>query len=120
MDLGWNREGLVDLCEKHRQTVLSLRGQECQLKDGQTKTNERLGVSQKAGYSVVIISGKNINPNKLASQLEQAKKLKPEVNVFVLSAAVHPNAYGITQNSLIKQLDTEQLEATCESILEVI
>jgi hypothetical protein len=120
MDLGWNREGLVDLCKKHNQTILSLQGNSCQLRDGQTKEYKRLNVAPKAGYSVVIVSGKNINSDKLAGQLKEVEKFKPNVNVFILSAAVHPNTYDITPDNLIKQIDINLLEAACADILAIV
>ena len=120
MDLGWNREGLIDLCKKHYQTVLSLRNQECQLKDGQTKIHKKLNIAQKISYNIVIISGKNISAEKLTRQLKEAGKFKPDVNVFVLSAGVHPNSYDITSDNLIKQVDVGRLEASCANILSII
>lgn len=102
MDLGWNRNRLYDLCKNHAQTISQVAGQDCILKDGATKEAKACSVAAHASYNVAIVSSRNINPELLKKQLDQALGLKPQVEVFVLSDSAHPNQYGIEPEELAK------------------
>lgn len=110
MDLGWKRHGLVDLCKKHRDLVVKVRGAGCSFRDGQTKTSRTVKVSEHASYSVVIISGTNINPELLKTQLEQVEALRPDVEVFVLCKKGHLNSYGVAPEELEEKLGIDDTE----------
>ena len=112
MDLGWNRNGLFDLCKKHHEVVKKIKCGECHLKDGMTKKGEKkiFTVSKDISYNVIIISNVNVSPLLLGSQLEQVRSLGPDVEVFILCDKGHPNSYDIEPNELIKKLGVNEAE----------
>lgn len=110
MDIGWNRDGLFELCEKHQHSVQQARGTECQIRDGETKELRTLAISDDINYCVVMISRTNINPVTLDRQLEEVKVLSPDVEVFVLCTTGHPNAYGMEPEDIVEGLGIDVLE----------
>lgn len=104
MDIGWNRDGLVALCEKHREVVRIARGAECQIRDGVDKTLRTLKISDQVSYNVVLVSRTNINQALLDRQLEEARRLSPEVEIFVLCSKGHPNSYDLKPEQVVESL----------------
>lgn len=104
MDLGWNRDGLIETCEKHNRTVRLARGNIGKLKDGQTKLRQELMFSDDLTYSVVLVSGKNINSEKLTTQIAGANSIADCVQSYVLSDGLHPNGYWLACPTFRKKL----------------
>ncbi len=104
LDIGWNRDGLTDLCKKHKQTVKELRGKKAHLRDGLTKEVKELIVSKKLTYNVVVVSRTNINPDKMQEHEKQIAKLRPEVELFILCDTGHPNSYDMSPTEVLKTL----------------
>lgn len=94
MDLGWNRDGMLSICEKHFKTVKLAAGKSISTKDGVSKQPLTYEVSEDIAYCIVIISGLNINQDKLREQLHSAKSFMPIVEVFVLSYGEYLNTYS--------------------------
>lgn len=110
MDLGWNRNGLFELCKKHYEMIKKIKGVECHLRDGETKQLRNLRVAENVSYNVVIISRTNINAALLESQLEQVRSFSPNLDVFVLCDKGHPNSYGIEPEKLVEELGINDKE----------
>jgi hypothetical protein len=110
MDLGWKRNGLVDLCKNHALTIDYAQGTTCSIKDGQTKELHELRISKDVSYGIVIISRRNSGAT-LDEQIEVAKKIKTLVNVYVLcrNSRKHPNEYGkdSSPEQLVESLDVD-------------
>lgn len=112
MDLGWKRDGLYDLCKKHQEIILRVKGVEAHLKDGRTKKSISLRTSQNVSYNVVIVSRTNIGAARLRNQLQQIESLKPDVDVFVLCDSRKPlNSYAIVEpGMLVDALELNPIE----------
>ncbi|MDC1205339.1 hypothetical protein N8083_00630, partial [Candidatus Pacebacteria bacterium] len=103
LDIGWNRDGLTDLCKKHKATVQAVRGKECRLRDGVTKKMQHLKIADSLSYNVVMISRTNINAEILEKHEERITKLAPEVDLFILCDTGHPNNY-VSSKNIIEEL----------------
>ncbi len=104
MDIGWNRQGLTDLCKAHYKIIRSIKGSECRMRDGLTKDLRALKISKSISYNVVLISRTNISPKILHTHEEKKQKLNPDVELFVLCDTGHPNTYGKTPKEIVKGL----------------
>jgi hypothetical protein len=111
MDMGWKRKELVNLCNKHAQTIKDSKGTACRLKDGQTKDVQEFKISKKVSYSIVIVSRRN-SGNLLGTLRDEVKKLNNSVHTFLLcnSSKYHPNSYSIEPKELLKQLEVNEPE----------
>ena len=89
MDLGWNRDGLIDTCKKHEQTVRLAQGGFGKLKDGQTKAKQEIRFSEDLTYSVVIVSATNINSDKLAHQVSNSNLISERIHTYILLSLIH-------------------------------
>jgi hypothetical protein len=109
-DLGWNRDGLYDLCKKHSWLITKIKGSRCSFKNGNTKEIKELVLSKKVIYDVVIVSGKNVNKEKLNKQIALSRKLKPKIDIFVLTDKIHPNQYNISKKEIISKLEINKVD----------
>lgn len=110
MDLGWNRNGFHTLCKKHALKVHELRGTKCRLRDGVTKEERILTLSNSLSYYIVVVARSNISPKALDEQLNQINDLAPSVEVFFLCNSGHPNTYSKKPEEVLKGLDINLLE----------
>lgn len=105
MDLGWKRDGLIDLCLKDQKLIRSIRNLECSYKDGLTKDRMSYPIADTAVYDIVIISGENISKSLLKEQLEAVIPHRTDVAVHVLTTNEHPNTYGLNPDMLLEKLE---------------
>lgn len=104
MDLGWKRDKLADFCTEQFQLMKKVRGKECKIRNGITKQDSQLKISKNASMNIVIITDQNIQPLRLKAHLEKAGKLKPAVEVFILTSGEHPNTYGLNRRVLKRKI----------------
>jgi hypothetical protein len=118
MDMGWNRDGLLSLCDKHQSIVKNVKGEELKIRDGLSKEDVFYKYSNKLVYNIVIISSKNISYEKLDKQIKASKKRNKNVNVYVLSSKAHPNIYKYTVKEMINKIsiDDKQIDKLLKSI----
>ena len=111
--MGYNREGLYSLCQRHSDWIRKARGKQCTLIDGVTKEKRAYAISGSASYSVVILTDTNINPKLLAEQIEGAARLNPFISIYILTSGAGLNEYRPAQEILkkvkIRQGDLIQL-----------
>lgn len=110
MDMGWKRDGLYDLCRKQYDRLKKARGKKCKLKEGVSKREYFYIIDKKATFAIVIFTDRNISPNLLMSQLQKSSELKPNLEVFVLTAQEHPNEYNISPEDLIQKMEIRDNE----------
>lgn len=112
VDLGWNREGLVELCEKSFEYLKEIQGKKCKINNGLiTKKIKYYKISNKCFHNVVIISNKNIKAENLEEQRKIVKKkFKSLINVFILSSDAHLGTYGVTAKKLMKKVSVRESE----------
>ncbi len=108
MDLGWNRDGLYDLCLNQYNLLNKIRGKNCKIRDGITKEDSEHVISNNISMNIVLISDQNINNKKLSTQIEKIKRLAPAVDVFVLTSGVHPNEYR--KNNKTMEIKNEEFD----------
>jgi len=108
MDIGYNRNGLPDLCTRHAETVSLASGRTGNLKDGQTKESFSHRFSQNLTYSVVLISGLNSNKLQIQKDIMTVQALEPAVEVFVLSKGLHLNDYRWSPDIVLSQVDFDE------------
>ncbi len=107
MDLGYKRDGLIELCKKDGYLLDIVRGKNCQLIEGRNKTKVNYKISNKAIYDIVIISDQNISKIILDNQIEGAKRFENNVKAHVLSRKKHPNSYGLNREELLTKIDVK-------------
>lgn len=112
VDLGWNREGLFELCKNSFEYLKEIQGKECKINNGLiTKEIKRYKVSKKCCHNIVIISDKNINAVNLEEQRKEVKKkFGSLVNVFILSGGAHLNTYSVTVKKLMEKVTVRESE----------
>ena len=112
VDLGWNREGLAELCEKSFGYLKEIQGKKCRINNGLiTKEIKYYKVSNNCFHNIVIISNKNINALNLDEQRKEMKrKFGSLVNVFILSGGVHLNTYGVMAKKLMEKVTVRESE----------
>jgi hypothetical protein len=108
MDLGYKREGLIDLCEKDSNLLKLVRNKSCTLNDGQTKIKRTFTISKSAIYDIVVISNKNIAKDKFEQQINGSKLYEKDVAVHVLTEKEHPNTYGLTPEELLERIQINE------------
>lgn len=108
MDMGWNRDGLLKVANKHFESVKSMQGHTGRYYDGISKEKFEFKVGQDASYDIVIISDTNINAAKLSEQLNQCQSLTPITEAFVLYSGGHPNTYEFSPEELGENLTVNQ------------
>lgn len=106
MDMGWNREGLFDLCEKSFNAVKSMRGKcgKANVPDGLDKKELRFTVSSDYFHNIVIISDQNSGKIKLEEQRNKTLLFNPSVNVFILTSKEHLNSYRVEAKDLLNKV----------------
>ncbi len=104
MDLGWKRRELFNLSKRYSDLIKNIRGKKVSLRIGETKERRDFKASDKISYDIVIMSDTNINRGLLEKQLGQIKKLKPKIDVFILTKDKHPNSYNLSTQSLLSQI----------------
>ena len=92
-DLGWNRDGFIEFCINKEKTIKEFFGVELSVTDGVTKEKFKITTLPKFHYHIVILSGCNINKDKLNTHLKAISKLK-YVHAYVLFPNEYPNYYG--------------------------
>jgi hypothetical protein len=102
-DLGWKRDGLYDFCAKQDQKLRKFEGLELSMTDGTAKQRNTIKAAERLQYHVVILSGKNISPEKLSRQLAKVATLD-RVHAYVLFPEHHPNYYGQDIEAHIKSV----------------
>jgi len=103
-DLGWKRKELFNLAKKYSNLIKNIKDKKVSLRIGETKERRDFKISDKISYDIVIMSGTNINKNLLEKHLEQIKKIKPKIDVFILTKSKHPNTYNLSIQSLLSQI----------------
>ena len=84
--------------------IKNIKDKKVSLRIGETKERRDFKISDKISYDIVIMSGTNINKNLLEKHLEQIKKIKPKIDVFILTKSKHPNTYNLSIQSLLSQI----------------
>lgn len=113
-DLGFNRDGLFALCKKHNFWLKRVAGKNCKIRDGVTKKDYIFKINKSASYNIVLISGRNINKEKLYNQIQKSKKFSPKIDIFILTEGkndknrkqykVHLNDYGKSLRELLDRV----------------
>ena len=106
-NLGYMRDGLVELCKKDNSLVKTIRNRKCTLTEGITKEKISLTISSKAIYDIVIISGKNINNIQLQAQLDGARQYRKSVSVHVLTNGISPGSYGLGPKEILSSIEID-------------
>ena len=107
LDMGWNRDGLYELCKKHQYVVELCAGNRVHYTVGKNRGDperREIKCSEKLTYLVVLLSGGNQKQTKLKESLETAKSFSPKVEVFVLSEGVHPNDYKGSPSDVLERM----------------
>ncbi|WP_234571958.1 hypothetical protein [Rhodohalobacter sp. 614A] len=93
MDLGRKREAILSIHEKAKSHLRAVCGKSVTYKDGITKEEFVIKVSEKASYPIAVISRKNININALCSQLDELCGQNGYKNskYYFFTDGVHPN-----------------------------
>lgn len=110
LDMGWNRDGLTDLCQAHKQSVQSVRGELARLRDGVTKELREVPVAPDLSYNVVMVSRTNINPETLSRHVKRIDELGPDVELFILCDTGHPNSYDAEPAQILETLSINEAE----------
>lgn len=105
MDMGWNRDGLFELCKNNFDLVKLIGGKICKLKNGEDKKISNFLINKGCFYNVVIISNGNINSGKLENQIGGISKFTPSVDVFVLTSGKHLNTYSLEASKLLQAVE---------------
>ena len=109
MDMGYIRDYLDILCKNGSDNVKKFCGKKCYTNiptvDYLRKDKKEYFFSSKLRHNIIIVSGRNVNSNKLKKGLENAEKYEPDVKVFVLTDKKHPNEYGYTAEKLMDEID---------------
>lgn len=105
MDMGWNRDGLVELCENGSNYIKATQGKMCKLTNGLDKQVFEFEISTHCFHNIIIISDLNNNKTRFSEQVKQVELFKPFVNVFVLTSGKHLNSYNIETMELIKSIE---------------
>ncbi len=103
--MGWNRDGLYDLCKKQYDRLKKARGKKCKLKEGISKKEHFYIIDEETTFSVVIFTDKNINQDLLKRQVQKSLDLKPDLEIFILTSQEHPNEYHISPEDLIQKME---------------
>ena len=104
MDMGWNRDGLFELCKNNFDLVTLIGGRNCKLKNGEDKKISNFSINKECFYNIVIVNDGNIKSGKLENQIDGISKFISRVNVFILTSGKHLNTYNITANELMKEI----------------
>lgn len=118
-DLGWNRVGLPKLAKEHTETIHSANDKEASLWekiDSKTKIRKKVKIAKNVTYSIVVLSGENINNTKLKEQLKTIKQYAPRVEAFILTAGEHPNEYGMSPSEVLKKISI--IDTSFDSLLK--
>jgi len=107
MDMGWNRDGIYDLCNKSFDLVKKIRSKNCKIRSGTDKSIINFKISGKCFHNIIIISGENNNKVKLEKQRKESLKFSPLVNVFVLTSGKHLNTYNIKDRKLLDMINID-------------
>lgn len=110
MDLGWNRDGLYDLCKKQYDRLKKARGKKCKLKEGISKKEHFYVIDGEATFSVVIFTDRNINQDLLRHQVQKLLDLRPDLEIFILTSREHPNEHHISPEDLIQKMEIKDDE----------
>lgn len=111
MDMGWNRDGLLELVGKHQRVIKTIKENIVTYKNGVTKEKQHIMISPSCAYNIVIISTRN-SGNKLSEYLQKSHSVFPSAGVYVLcnSKKYHPNSYGIEEGELVEKLEINKSE----------
>jgi len=111
MDMGWKRDGLLELVGKHQKVIKTIKENIVTYKNGVTKEKQYIMISPSCTYNIVIISTRN-SGIKLSEYLQKSHTIFPSAGVYVLcnSKRYHPNSYGVENDYLIKNLEINNLE----------
>jgi len=93
MDMGWNRNGLDEICKKHNQFVLGVRGMQLSYSPKSApKSDKPISVNVSRGCTYDIIIATSMNWNKAGvNQLTSISEVYDAVSAYLLSEGTHPN-----------------------------
>ncbi|WP_069648987.1 hypothetical protein [Caloranaerobacter ferrireducens] len=115
MDLGWNRNGFINFCNKKETLISDIRNKSCRLKDGITKEIKSFEIDENVKYHIVIISDTNIPKKQMKVNIEGVNSLS-NVCVYLLTSNQHPNTYDESKLRDIK-INRDQFDKLINSLI---
>jgi len=107
MDMGYNRNGLVNLCVEKNARLQHLRGKLGKINKGKSKDESEVVFSENLISFIAIITNKN-SGKKLDEYLNSVSIYEPDVCTYVLTRGLHPNSYKMTEEANFKGLKIER------------
>lgn len=98
MDMGWNRGGLLSICERHSEFVCAVQGGDVTYSEKMivpAAGRQTIGISSDCTYDVVIASSKNWNKAGI-EHLNSIGTRCQSVTAYLLSDGTHPNERSFT------------------------
>jgi hypothetical protein len=111
MDLGYKRGGFIDYWRERNAQIPLLHTQVFSLfeKSGSSKTRKFYRFSENAMLFYIIISDQNISERVFRQILETKSKMEYS-DIFVLSSYLHPNAYNMSVEEVLKKIKINTTE----------
>lgn len=108
MDLGRQRSEFPKFWDERDKLIPQMRGKEFSLFQKTRSRKQRLSFrfSSSAKLFFVIISDQNISPNQMDEVLKRKGK-KRYSDTYILTQGLHPNAYGLSVDSIMKRIEID-------------
>ena len=103
-DMGWNRDGIIKLCEQWQGFLDSAKGAKTHFRNGKSKEFIEGRFSKNLNCHIIILSKIN-SGNKLDNDIYKVhhdKRLR-NIRIYVMSDGKHPNSYNISQDELLNR-----------------
>lgn len=115
-DLGYKRFELLNQAKEKDELLELIKGKQAKYRDGKTKYEQIIEISENIKFVYVIISQGNINRDRLNGFIKEIRQLN-NIEIFVLSEGEHLNSYSESIQLKVNSNDFTELDNLLEDKL---
>ena len=113
LDVGWNRDAMLDFCGIRHREVIKVLGKTTQFNTknemGGRIENKNIRFSENLTYNILLLSKENAKKGLLDEHYAQILNKYRNIKLYILSEGIHPNEY-VTKEEIMAKLQVNDAE----------
>ncbi|PVZ89428.1 hypothetical protein C9426_03940 [Serratia sp. S1B] len=113
LDVGWNRDAMLDFCDIRYHEVIKVLGETTQFNTkndmGEKVENKNMRFSENLTYHILLLSKENSKKDILDQHYTQILNKYKNIKLYILSEGIHPNEY-VTKEEIMAKLQVNDTD----------
>ncbi|MHA3048548.1 hypothetical protein [Acinetobacter sp. ANC 4639] len=113
LDVGWNRDAMLDFCAIRHHEVMNVLGKLTQFNTknemGDKIENKNMRFSENLTYHILLLSKENAKKDILDKHYAQVLNKYKNIKLYIFSEGIHPNEY-VTKEEIMAKLQINDVE----------